>query len=152
MKPIRNSAKAVIIQNKRLLTNKLTGIDEVYYTLPGGGQEKGETLHETLRRECLEEINIEVEIGDLLFIREYLGWNHEFALYDGDSHQVEFMFAAGIQEGQIPSVGSKPDTGQLDIEWIPLDSLKDIPFYPQALKPLLENGYPEKSSYLGDVN
>ncbi|MEK4523445.1 hypothetical protein MKX96_17580 [Psychrobacillus sp. FSL W7-1493] len=45
----RNSAKALIIDNKRLLTIKLYENNETYFILPGGGQEPGENLHETLK-------------------------------------------------------------------------------------------------------
>ena len=79
MKPIRNSAKAIIIEDGRLLAIKLTDEEGFWYCLPGGGQEPGEPLEAALRRECLEEINCEIEICDLRFVRDYIGKNHEFA-------------------------------------------------------------------------
>ena len=39
--------------------------DGYYFILPGGGQEHGENLHETLKRECIEEIGEEIEIDDM---------------------------------------------------------------------------------------
>ena len=68
----------------------------LYSILPGGGQEKGETLHAALRRECREEISAEVVIGELRFVREYISNNHEFAHEEPDMHQVEFMFACAL--------------------------------------------------------
>ncbi|MCZ4151587.1 NUDIX hydrolase, partial [Escherichia coli] len=53
MKPIRNSAKAVIIQNGRLLVIKLEDQYGTAYVFPGGGQEKGEELKDAVARECL---------------------------------------------------------------------------------------------------
>ena len=46
MNQIRNSAKAIIVKNGKLLTMK--GIDNKgdYYLLPGGGQGFGETLQQ----------------------------------------------------------------------------------------------------------
>jgi 8-oxo-dGTP diphosphatase len=51
--------------NKILLTKNQD--DEGYfYLFPGGGQEHGETIHNALLRECMEEVGEEVEIGELL--------------------------------------------------------------------------------------
>ena len=47
---LRNTAKAIIIQDNKILfvkyISKRTGI--TYYVLPGGGQEGGETFVDTL--------------------------------------------------------------------------------------------------------
>ena len=58
---IRSTAKAIIVQNGKILLNKC--VDEKngdYYTLPGGGQNTFESLSETLVRECLEETGYSV--------------------------------------------------------------------------------------------
>jgi 8-oxo-dGTP diphosphatase len=74
---IRNFVKALIVQEGKLLVTKNNDEEGEFYLCPGGGQEHGETFHETLQRECMEEIGQEVEIGELLFIREYIGKSHE---------------------------------------------------------------------------
>jgi 8-oxo-dGTP diphosphatase len=43
---IRNSAKAIIIQNGKVLLTINLGKDGYFYMFPGGGQEHGETLHQ----------------------------------------------------------------------------------------------------------
>lgn len=70
MKPIRNSAKAVIVQDGRLLVIRLEDQYGTAYVFPGGGQEKGEELKDAVARECLEEIGQAVNVG-LLHIRVY---------------------------------------------------------------------------------
>ena len=45
---IRNSVKAIIIQDNKLLVTKLQDEDGMYYLLPGGGQEVGEKMHDTV--------------------------------------------------------------------------------------------------------
>ncbi|WP_427138152.1 NUDIX domain-containing protein [Psychrobacillus psychrodurans] len=62
---MRNSSKAVIIRDDKLLTIKLHENDKTYYILPGGGQKPGENLHQTLERECMEEVGAKITIGEL---------------------------------------------------------------------------------------
>jgi 8-oxo-dGTP diphosphatase len=154
---LRNSAKAVIIENGYLLLIVNRGVkEERFYALPGGGQEGGETLHQALRRECLEEIGAEVEMGELLYLREYIGRNHEFAAHDGGSHQVEFMFACRLKTRPSHDAATVPDAWQIGVEWMPLDQLERVLLYPQALIPYLMDGDEhlgvDRPIYLGDVN
>lgn len=152
MNPIRNSAKALIVENNNLLL--LKHIDQLgfWYTIPGGGQNPGETLVEALNRECLEEIGVEVEIGDLQYIREYIGINHEFHEHDGDAHQVEFLFECSIKDGNKPRFGSSPDESQIAVEWIPLPDIGNIRIYPKILANILVERDLGPIRYLGDVN
>lgn len=60
---IRNSVKAIIIMNGEILLTKNQDPEGFFYLFPGGGQEHGETFHEALQRECLEEIGSSVQIG-----------------------------------------------------------------------------------------
>src|SRR5687767_6608945 len=98
MKPIRVAAKAVIIRDGKLLVTKNVDDQGEWYLLPGGGQERGEALSETVRRECREEVGADVAdvadvaVGALRFVREYIGRNHEFATQDGETHALELMF------------------------------------------------------------
>jgi ADP-ribose pyrophosphatase YjhB (NUDIX family) len=40
------------------------------WVLPGGGQELGETIDKTVRREFLEETSLDIDIGDLAYVSE----------------------------------------------------------------------------------
>ena len=95
----------------------------MYYLLPGGGQEFGETLHDTLQRECSEEVGCEIRIGELLFVREYRGWLHEFATAAQDEHTLEFMFACSVEGNFDHARASQPDKGQIGVEWLALEEL-----------------------------
>ncbi|NPV79090.1 MAG: NUDIX domain-containing protein [Firmicutes bacterium] len=153
MKNIRVSAKAVIIQDGRLLVTKNVDQFGTFYLLPGGGQLPGETLIDALKRECREEIGVEVDVGELLFVREYIGCNHEFAFWDGDIHQVELMFACTVRDGQVPQKGVEPDRYQVSVEWLDLDGLDSRRLYPQALKRYVASSRrEERCIYMGDVN
>ncbi|MFC2055421.1 NUDIX domain-containing protein [Chloroflexota bacterium] len=152
MKAIRNSAKAIIINNGCLLTVKLIDSEGEWYLLPGGGQNPGETLNEALRRECIEEIGIEVSVGRLRYFREYIGKNHEFSERDGDSHQVEFMFECEFDVEQPPVLGNNPDAHQVDITWLPINEIHEYRIYSKQLGDLHLLEADNDISYLGDVS
>ena len=153
---LRNSAKAIIIKNNKLLTIKCKDMDGFFYLLPGGGQNPGETLHQTLRRECREEISCDVEIVALRLIREYIGKNHEFFEFNSNVHQIEFMFLCTIMAGYVPAIGATPDIHQVGIEWLDLTKVLHYRLYPQSLRTrfaeLDKQDYKQDYIYVGDVN
>ncbi len=150
---IRVSVKAIIVNDNKLLTAKKQDDDGFFYTIPGGGQNHSENIEQALVRECLEEISVTVKMKRLLFIRDYIGENHEFTDHAKRKvHQIEIMFEADILDG-IPQNGSEPDTGQLGVEWLPLDKLENYRLYPKALIKYLKNFNDiTEGIYLGDVN
>jgi 8-oxo-dGTP diphosphatase len=152
MKKPRNSAKAVIIRDGQLLVIKKREGQNDWYILPGGGQEKHETLHQALKREVLEEAGLEAEIGELLFVREYLSANHEFSATDTNTHQVEFMFEVRVKADAKAAEGHHPDENQVGVEWLPLAKLEKYDLYPKALIPRLKDLDKKFPIYLGDVN
>ena len=153
MKSIRNAAKAVIIESGRLLVIECRDEQGLFYLLPGGGQRFGETLPEALRRECREEIGVDVEVGPFLLMREYIGAHHEWAAEDSDAHQLEFMFECRIKDGQRPQPGAVLDQWQTGIDWLPLERLSRRRIYPRILGKILPDSAAELTDpYLGDTN
>jgi len=150
---IRNSAKAIIIRDGCLLLIRNKNEEGDWHTLPGGGQHRGETLREALQRECQEEISVQVQVGELRLVREYIGKNHEFAEHDGDVHQVEFMFECRIDPSSTPVNGKTPDAQQTGVAWIPLSEIQNCHLYPKVLCQILKNGLTGlRVWYLGDAN
>jgi 8-oxo-dGTP pyrophosphatase MutT (NUDIX family) len=150
---LRNSAKAIIIRDGRLLAIRNIGPDGDWYILPGGGQRFGETLGEALKRECLEEAGASVSVGRLRLVREYIGKNHEFSDHDGEAHQVEFMFECEIVGDYAPRDGHLPDQHQTGVDWLPIGELERHRLYPKVLSGILKQGFTSSTPvYLGDVN
>ena len=151
MNKVRISAKAIIVQDGRLLVLRNRDAVGDWYSLPGGGQEHGETLTAALNRECLEEIGSGVTVGRLRFVRDYIAKHHEFASDEGDAHQVELMF--GCELMSEPHPGALPDTMQTGIEWLELNALSNHRLYPKVLRQLLAADMTlDEPVYLGDVN
>jgi ADP-ribose pyrophosphatase YjhB (NUDIX family) len=143
----------MIIEDGRLLCIRKEDEQGLYALLPGGGQEPGEPLHEALRRECREEVNAEIEIHDLRYVRDYISTNHEFADTEPFTHQLDMMFFCTLQPGAQVGLGSVPDTGQIDVDWIPLGDLVKARLYPLALARVLASpDAVDTPVYLGDVN
>jgi ADP-ribose pyrophosphatase YjhB (NUDIX family) len=149
---VGTSAKAIIVEDGRLLTLRKERAGRSYYVLPGGSQRHGETLSEAVAREVREEVGARIEVGRLLHVRDYVARRHEFADQTPGLHRIELFFACRLLEPADLSGGPAPDRRQVGVEWMPLDALAEAPFYPQALIPILQGEWPDAPVYLGDVN
>jgi 8-oxo-dGTP pyrophosphatase MutT (NUDIX family) len=129
-KPIRNSVKAIIRKDDAMLLIRKRDETGDYYIFPGGGQDKGEDMISTLKRECREEIDSEVIVNDLVLMRKYIGKNHEFAETDTDIHQVEFYFSCQLADGEIPQNGHNIDDGQISVDWVSTKDFERLWIYP----------------------
>lgn len=153
IRPVRTAARAVVIHDGKLLATKMRDKRGVYYILPGGGQLPGETLRDTVRRECLEEVGVEVEVGPLLYVREYIGKNHSFSDRHKLFHQLEHVFLCTTADPRACAPGCETDNHQVGVSWLALDHLEGIRFYPEVVKRFFRDGRIEVSPvYLGDCN
>jgi 8-oxo-dGTP pyrophosphatase MutT (NUDIX family) len=110
-------------------------------------------MKQGLLRECWEEINLEVQVGTLLYVREYIGRNHSFSKYHRDFHQVETVFSCRIPDGAEPTPGSETDRKQIGIEWLDLKTLSSVRFLPTDAVPVIQRAFEQGSDlYLGDIN
>jgi len=154
--PIRPSAKAAVLDGSRLLVTRNRSHRDPggdWLLLPGGGPRVGETLVAAVRREVAEETGLAVEVGGLLWIREYLADHHELAGFEAGKHHIEFMFECRAA-GRI-GAPSAADDHQVGWEWVEVDDPGSRRFYPAALAAPLRRfaaGGDPGPVYLGDVN
>lgn len=149
----KHSVKAIIIKDNKLLVESVDYGHGRYCKLPGGGQEWGETMQETIIRECKEELNLDVKPLRLVLARDYIAKNHNQP-YDLDCfHLAELMFECEADDFKTLANGSEPDSNAQKIKWLDLDKLAESDFYPKAIIPYLKNLQNIKETIvLGDVN
>ena len=149
--PIRNSVRALIVrQNHVLLLRKRAPGGMERYAMPGGGQDDGERLRDTLLRECREEIDSGVEILGLVHVAE------TFKPCSGKAvryrQQVEFVFHCRLPPAYTPRSGRKPDKHQVAVEWVGLQHLNDIDLRPAGMAMLVRQAaLGDGPVYLGDL-
>ena len=153
MQSIRTASRALIIKDCKLLTIQMRDSSGIFYILPGGGQQHGETLKESLLRECKEEIGALVTVGELLYIREYIGRNHEFRKSHSAFHQVESVFRCDLPSSEEIGDGSELDKKQIGVEWLPLEKLQEYRLLPKIIKSFFsQHSFNCPTLYLGDAN
>ena len=71
MKSIRVAAAVIRDGNRIFATQKGYGNYKGWWEFPGGKIEAGETAQQALRREIMEELDTEIEVGDRIIQVEY---------------------------------------------------------------------------------
>jgi ADP-ribose pyrophosphatase YjhB (NUDIX family) len=150
---VRTAARAVVVSDGRLLAIAMRDREGDFYILPGGGQRHGETLADTLRRETREEIGVALEPGPVLYVREYIGKNHDFADEHRNFHQVEVVFRCKVPEGADLTAGADKDRRQVGVAWLDLAKFANYRFFPAFLKKCVRKGdLVVEPVYWGDLN
>lgn len=149
---VRTAARAVILRGGDILTIRIRSDEGDFLVLPGGGQHHGETLRDTVRREVLEELGLEVVPQGLLYLREYVGRNHALRRIHGHFHQVEAVFLCLCDDLAPIGEGRERDRRQVGFEWLPLARLAEYPLSPRGLGEVIAKSLQAGSAtYLGDV-
>ena len=140
---IRNSAKAVVIKDGKLLAIKISDGREEWYILPGGGQESEELLPQAVEREVAEEVGIKVACKDLLFVIE--------GVHGENFHRIDLVFFCEYI-GAIDHPELHSDTNQTGVEWLEVSTLNTAPLYPSKLRRAIMNYHEGKpyTRYLGN--
>jgi 8-oxo-dGTP diphosphatase len=111
----------VLLENNHLLVMKYQYGEQFIYNLPGGNPDPGELLSETISRECMEELGIDVEVGQMLLMGQVSGTENRddvlHILFEGE-------LIGGIPELQVG------ETNAQEVLWLPINQLSQVTMYP----------------------
>ena len=120
---LRIRVSGILIKDDALVLVKHHNLGEKdeLWAPPGGGMNFGENIHQTLIREFKEETGIDVEIGELLNVTEFL---------EHPLHAVELFFWVSWVNGEL-TTGTDPELDEKKqiisvVELVPFDVLKKM--------------------------
>ena len=130
---IRNAAKAVVLNNEKILLVKYNSeITGECYTLPGGGQEQYETMKEAVIRECLEETGHTVNPEDFVAIYEEIYSGDIREKYPEFAHKILHIFRASLKSKKALKP-TETDLAQVVIEWVNIKDISKIKILPKII-------------------
>lgn len=134
----------LLVEDDRILLAQIhsPATEELIWTPPGGGVKFGEKLAEALKREFIQETNLEVAVHNLLHVNEFIA---------RPFHAVELYFEVERQSGRL-ELGHDPELAwnrQLlnDLQWVSLTKLNQLTFAPESLRSKLLN-WERRSDFL----
>ncbi|MSQ22088.1 MAG: NUDIX domain-containing protein [Dehalococcoidia bacterium] len=144
---VRVRAAALIVQGDAVLLvqHHQPGGSKVWWVPPGGGRQESKTLRECVLREVFEETGLSVELGDIVYVREFIAPEIQ-------QHNFEFFFLAKSFTGTPTLKNVLAADNIRDVQFIARQGMAKITVYPEVLKDGfwddLKRGFPEKV-YLG---
>jgi 8-oxo-dGTP diphosphatase len=103
------------------------------WQIPGGGQDFGEHPEETLKREMMEELGLEVEVLDPRPLVDISIWN-KGKVDETHVNLLTYIVSIGSQTPKIIDVESN------DWKWFDIEEIADLPQLPR-LTEMVKEGY-----------
>lgn len=126
----RIRAAGIIVKDLQILLIKVKDFSGEYWIPPGGGLEAVDRhTKDCVKRECLEEAGIEVQVGDLLCVREFLETT-------ANRYNAEFFYHIEAFSGEPHInnlVGLNDEEFIQTVEWVSISKLGDIRTFPTDL-------------------
>jgi 8-oxo-dGTP diphosphatase len=119
-------ATGIAVRDGRLLmvASRYESHADPLWNLPGGRQQPGELLHETVAREFAEETGTLVTAHDLAYVSES---------YDGERHFLNATFLVTIDGESSPD----PADHVVDVAWVPIEEVGQRIVVPVVRDPLV---------------
>ncbi|MBW8818394.1 MAG: NUDIX hydrolase [Streptomyces sp.] len=122
-KTLRVAAYAICVRDGQILLARWLNDGRPEWTLPGGGMDHGEDLHDTVLREVEEETGYRIEMTGLLGVTSRrLPLRRRFGR-TVDHHGVGLVYEARVTGGELRfEVGGSTDMAQ----WHDLDAVPEL--------------------------
>ena len=143
--PPRIRVAALIVIDGRVLLVRHRRGNRRYFLLPGGGVEHRETLADALKREVLEEVGLDIEVGDPVLLSDTVD-------PASPAHRVHIVFAATVLAG-VPHAPEN-DPRVEDVAFATpseLDGLDLRPPIASAIRKVLDDPEHAGARYLGSL-
>lgn len=138
---VEKRVRAIIIEDRKVLLMHRIKHGHEYWVFPGGGVDEGDlSLEDGLKRECLEELGVNVEVADLFM--------KKFYVLDNFQGEIQYFYNCKIVSGEV-GTGTGPEWSGRDFEkygtyevvWIPISLLKDKIVYPFEVRDKIINRF-----------
>ncbi|MFT7254704.1 MAG: 8-oxo-dGTP diphosphatase [Paracoccaceae bacterium] len=116
----------LLIDNKLLLVNAWPGGRGDLWCAPGGGVNRGASLHDNLIREMYEETGLNVSVGDPCLVNEF----HD---PKGTFHQVDIYFRCTVVAGTLDPAWADPEGVVINRRLVTRAELSTINAKPDSL-------------------
>ncbi|HPS57192.1 MAG TPA: NUDIX hydrolase [Spirochaetota bacterium] len=142
-KNVRIRVCGILIDQDKLLLIAHRKNNEIYWLLPGGGVDYGESLKEALCREFHEELNVSIDVDEISMVSDSID-------PEGNRHVVNLCFACRYESGEF-RLGD--DERLYDFRFFTENEIKDITIYPPInddLVSIMREGF-SRSRYIGKL-
>ena len=146
---MKTAARAIIIENGKLLVIRRDKENTQYYTLPGGVIDANETAEVALRREVVEETGLHITSARLVYIEKHPEpYNEQYIFLCEVAAHGDAALADDSEEAMLNKLGFNTHT----VTWVSWETLPRLPFLTPALGDAISKarkpGFPKEATYI----
>lgn len=119
--------KAIIVKENKVLLLRDPRMDEVIWEIPGGRMNIDEEPREAVAREIREELGIEIEVGAVVYMEQFI---------QGNEGTRAFVIVYECQMMDPAANLTLSEDEVCEIAWVSADELHKYPLFPEYKRAL----------------